>query len=409
MTKITQDQSGDRWDTLPMVLRDALFSEPNSDFLWKTCEAEHIPDPKIHDVARIAGYVLMGFIHPEDVAEEVQAAIGVDQKTAATIQSALNQRIFSPIRQDIDKIYAPLTKSQAGLQTGPKIIQEIKPSQPAPAVVAAAPALAKPTQPAPQIISQTFNATPKFGVAPVGLQQLQQQQPRPQQPQPPAQPAAASDKGWSTRAQGPVVKLGAITPGIPSPSSRGPSMSGTPNSAMSPKPPAFQTPSQQTPQKGMSEFERLDMMKKSTAAPGTVPPPQASAATPPPMMLHEVSNTAAQSPDFRFKIGMQNQMPTKPPQTPPPAKTAILEFGKAPSPTASTSTPTIQSSAPKTVHYSEYKPPVAATTDSGIRQISEFTAQPSAPVPPTPPVPTVPMAQPPKGKIIVKDFLEPTK
>ncbi len=93
-----------------MNLRESLFSEPNSDFLWKACLDEHLPNEKIYIVSKIAGYVLLGFLHPEDVAQEIRESTGIDIKTAEAIQEALNKRIFSPLRADIDKVYSPLSK-----------------------------------------------------------------------------------------------------------------------------------------------------------------------------------------------------------------------------------------------------------------------------------------------------------
>jgi len=123
MVKLSQYKILERWDILPISLREASFSEINSGFLWQTCEAEHIPDNKIYTVARITGYVLMGFLHPEDMANEMRDALGVDIRIATSISDAINQRIFAPIRPDIDKVYNPSTSGT----TTPKIFEEVRP------------------------------------------------------------------------------------------------------------------------------------------------------------------------------------------------------------------------------------------------------------------------------------------
>jgi len=46
MITLTKNQFGQRWDTLPDILREALVSETNSDFIWSTCEAQNIPMKK---------------------------------------------------------------------------------------------------------------------------------------------------------------------------------------------------------------------------------------------------------------------------------------------------------------------------------------------------------------------------
>ena len=108
---------------LAFSLREAMYSEVNSNFIWKTCQTEFIADEKIYSVARIVGYVLMGFLHPEDMANEMRDALGIDIRIATTIVDAINQRIFGPLRADIDKVYNPAS----GL-VAPKIIEEIHPA-----------------------------------------------------------------------------------------------------------------------------------------------------------------------------------------------------------------------------------------------------------------------------------------
>ena len=111
MITIIQDQAFQRWDTLPDNLRNALCDETSSDFIWKTCKDEHIPDEKIYSVARIVGYVLMGFLHPDDAAKEIQDVTGVDLRIANSIASAITPRIFTPLRASIDGIYEPAGSS----------------------------------------------------------------------------------------------------------------------------------------------------------------------------------------------------------------------------------------------------------------------------------------------------------
>jgi hypothetical protein len=383
----TEDQLAERWDLLSDGLKDALTSEATSALVWKTAEAEHIPDAKIYEIGRAVSHVLYGFIHPEDLPIQLREDPQLNPQTVAALSNAFNQKIFAALQQDLSHAYAPLIRGAA--VAGPKMIQSDKP-MPAQAMPTASIAPKAPVA-APQIISQSFTATPKFSAMPLTPA-------KPVAPAPaaiPAQPPSTPSAGWSTRApQGPVIKFGAVTPSVPT----------TTPAAKSPQQmPPLQRPQQQ-PVKGMSEFERLDAMKKGGVVPSapTIPASPtmpASPATPAavmpqgPVMLHEVSNTAAQTPDFRFKMGMQNQMPSKPPQVPLPSKPAVLEFGRSATPGGAGQTPAAQPipvpSAPKTVHYTEYKPSPAEP-----HQISEITT---------------PAPKPQQGKVIVKDFLEPQK
>lgn len=136
MTTVTQDQALQRWDTLPESLREALYSEASSDFLWKTCAAENLPEIKTRQVAKIAGYVLLGFLHPEDLSRELMELIKIDPRTAKSIQDAINNRIFSPLRADIDKTYIPLSKIEiAHPSIAPKVFQDVSSLPPKPATL----------------------------------------------------------------------------------------------------------------------------------------------------------------------------------------------------------------------------------------------------------------------------------
>ncbi len=412
MINLSSNQALQRWDTLPQVLRDALYSEPNSEFVWKTADAEHIPEQKIYGVLRVAGYVLMGFIHPEDMAAELKDRLNVDPKVCASIAEAINQRIFTPIRQDIDKIYEPPSKFGAG----PKMIQDLA---------------------GPEIISQTAKEGPSIGATPIGENQMKAAPA-------PAAPAKLPDVGWSrsTPAE-PVVKLSETRPGMPQAPARG----GSPApgaTTVGPKP--------AMPAGPMGEFERISLMQQkppAPAAPGAPMPTTAAvkmpagsaakAAEPAPVMLHEDASYQAtpKAPEFRI------QMPTarfgEENKNVPPVKPAMMELGKAALPAAGSPT-----SAPaKVVHYTEYKPaapsapgaanisaapkpsmpvPPVSMAPQGPRQVTELTsggapsskpsAPPAAPAsmpkPPTPPTPPVNTQTPaPAQKIVYKNYSEP--
>ena len=315
-----------------MALREALYSEPSSDFLWKTCQDEHLPENLIKGVSRISGYVLLGFLHPEDLALELKEQLKLDPRICSVIATAINSRVFSPLHQELDKAYEPVSK----LAAGPKMIQDIGP--------------------APVVISSTSSSGPTVSI--------------------PQMKPAAPVPGWSrTIPEQPVVQL---TPGIPTPSATPVAPKIPPRAAV----PAPQiTPAAPTIAKGpVDEFERLS---KTTTAPAT-PAPAAASSTPTPtptpaaptptpapgpVIIHEDATFKPQQkvPDFHIaqsSIESFDMNIGKGAGNAPTLRPAVLELGKTPA-----------SAAPRVVHYTEYKPPVA---QSG-RQITEVTAPPPKP------------------------------
>ena len=110
MISISKKQAGQRWDTITPQLREALFSDVNADFVWNLCQNEHLTKGKSYQVAEFAGYVLLGFLHPEDLAGELVSSIDLPTPLAKTISDQINSRIFTPLRADIDKVYSPPSK-----------------------------------------------------------------------------------------------------------------------------------------------------------------------------------------------------------------------------------------------------------------------------------------------------------
>jgi hypothetical protein len=133
MITITQKQAGGRWEALTPQLREALFSDVNADFIWDLCQNEHIPGEKSYQVAEYAGYVLFGFVHSTDLADELTKSVGLPAPLSKTISEKIDARIFAPLRVDIDKIYAPLSKSEKEAATAvlaPKLMQNATSTKP---------------------------------------------------------------------------------------------------------------------------------------------------------------------------------------------------------------------------------------------------------------------------------------
>lgn len=424
MLIVTQQQASRRWDSLTPQLREALFSDVNDDFIRKLCESEHIPDDKQEIVFGATGCVLMGFLHPEDLAGEIQGAAGLNSQVANALASAINQRVFLPIRGDIDRVYnpSPGTGTNAGstaMQGGPKIIQDIGSPTTKPPVPITPPG---PPIPIPKVISQTGTPAPaKLNLTPLMAAK----------PQPTAPPVA----GWSRATQEqPVVKLSQST--MPGPQA-------APRIPTTPPPQAPKTVP--IPIKGpVGEFERRSILSGGAATAPTfgsaTPKPAASApagAAPTPksevkpaellpIIIHQDSSSTPQQtvPDFHFPLPSQIMSGGRKDMGSSPLKPAVLELGTAPAAQKSSGM-----ASTRVVHYTEYKSPspenpVLPKTPpgppplQGPRQVTEVTAQniapppipkpmavmtppASPPMPPTPPMPPVP---PPAKKIVYKDY-----
>ncbi len=105
ITIIPKNLVNQRWDTLPQEIRDAMASDKNNDALERIYEQLHIPEDKKRIVARIAGYVFMGFVHAEDMARELEEALAMNSLHARELADSISRSVFAPYKELIEKIY----------------------------------------------------------------------------------------------------------------------------------------------------------------------------------------------------------------------------------------------------------------------------------------------------------------
>lgn len=359
MTPITPIQARQRFAKLPSILQDAMFSMQNAEIIDQTTTQNSIPEEKAGKIGDLVGWVLLGFIHAEDMATELQATLGVPSKAADEIARSLENKIFNPLKGELDKIYAPaLHKDEAA--PGPKIIQDIGP------------------------VLTASQAT--LRMQPVSAPPL-------------PKPAAA---GWSrSTPEQPVVRLS--QPSVPS-------LQNAQNMASSRVPPPAPKPVE-IPIKGpVGEFERIAAQKGA-------PRPPVVLTGPAPIIIHEDASfkPAQQPPNFHLQLPTE-QFNMQKGTTPTPMRPAVLELGnpapgaagrvvhyteyKSPSPAAPVS-------------------PQAPAVPQGPRQITEITPQ-GVPLPPAPSVPIMakpsasniptaplPPAPTPQTRVLYKDYSEP--
>jgi hypothetical protein len=378
MLTVTTEQARNRFRTVAPVLQNAIFSVQTAEIIDRIASENHLDDDRSLVLAEVVGWVLLGFIHPEDVAGELQGRASIPSPTATAIASAVTAKIFSPLKTDLDNAYAPVSHEHEETAFSPKIIQDIGPMP---------------------------------GAFP------------PPAPSPPVPKSSEPQSGWSRATpEQPVVKLSQAAVPAAATAPQAP-----PKAVPTAPPPAAKPPTSPAAAGAMDEFERLAAQrgeKKAVPSPaGGAPPtaPKPAAPEPPPVMIHEDTEFKAQpqAPGFRLEL------PAKPidmragPPPPQPVKSAMLELGSTPAPPPKTGPATT-----RVVHYTEYKSPspehpVLPKTPpppQGPRQITEITSQdlskpppvkpPVPPAPPKPPLPPAPPAPPPPNKVIYKDYSE---
>lgn len=417
---------------VPMAIKNQLGSEATIDVQDAIEHQFNLPDDSSATIGKLLQKLQIKEIDPDYFTGELAVELKLERDKALSVSAEIKKSILFPVKSDLLQYGIDISSLDKFQMPG------IKPLIPA----SVAPS---PSAPAPKIISETFSATPKFSGTPLASNR-DIAAPAPKPPQPP-QPPKPSDAGWSKATpQQPVVKLGAITSGatgsMPAPSS---AAAPAPKTISMPTAPTTTTPAMpgaKPAARSMSEFERLDLVRKGGApatptppiprqiAPAPAPAPSIpKPATPPqpaPVMLHQVTSFApieSSSSAFNAKRPAQDQLRGTTAQGPLPSRPAMVEFNNAATPGALR--PPLSPTGPTAT------PPPAPMANTGPRQMTEIQApRPAAPtpapmmsadsipmpMPPTPPKPPAPPASPTpqnspsiaatsKGKVIVKDFL----
>ncbi|MEK9180475.1 MAG: hypothetical protein AAB897_03625 [Patescibacteria group bacterium] len=342
MTNITTQQARARFTTIPQILQNEVFSVQNAEVIEQISKQNNLPDEKIGEVAEVVGFALLGFIHPEDVAKEVEERAEIPPALATAISEAINKKIFASLRNQLDEIYAPAPHDHELEEKPPVFVEEIRPP------VATAPSAPKmPTAVQPVDINKIFGPSagsgqamtrpiPPPAVKPFGAIQVK----------PPMPPAPSTATGMKVEPPKPPV------------------------SQISPIKPASSTPTSKPPGKeGLSEFERLGLAKKL----GEATEPTVLYKAPEAKLGEKVSSFKIETPIPKFDKGKPFDSARG---ITAPLRPAVLEFGTGKPPAAPPSPKAAEGKA-RIVNYSDLKttlPPVAPKP-APEREIREFTAK----------------------------------
>jgi hypothetical protein len=108
--KITEQELQKRFNSLPDALKNALDSASNLNIANQICKNHHLVDEeKMLIVQQICGFVMFGFIHYYDIADEINGFLELNNpKLAQSIAKELEVKIFIQLKSELEKNYEPL-------------------------------------------------------------------------------------------------------------------------------------------------------------------------------------------------------------------------------------------------------------------------------------------------------------
>jgi len=123
----TREQLWKLYEKLPGELKEAIFSVGTADSIWDVCERNEVEE--ISEVAKYAGWVLLGVLSPDEFEETIKKEIELKEDKAKKVSREINRFIFYPVKTSLEEIYkTSITPPPAGLKAAPP--PEEKPEAP---------------------------------------------------------------------------------------------------------------------------------------------------------------------------------------------------------------------------------------------------------------------------------------
>lgn len=121
-------------------LQQALYSYENSQAIYRTCTNHHLSDGKTAQVAAMAGQVILGFVHMDDLEKTIEEKTGIDRRVCAEIAADIRAGVIGGLTGSISSIYEPAGGEGEGPKEKVISIENIGETQAEPIPVEAAPA-----------------------------------------------------------------------------------------------------------------------------------------------------------------------------------------------------------------------------------------------------------------------------
>ncbi len=124
---LTEEQIQKRYDSLPIKLRDISDSENAIEMVRQLCRTHHLDEDRVLIIEQLIGLVILGFISVEELSQEIQENIHLNPRHSAELSQEINRKIFSPIKSELEKVYAP--------PAGAEEVLDLRSKQPVPEII----------------------------------------------------------------------------------------------------------------------------------------------------------------------------------------------------------------------------------------------------------------------------------
>lgn len=135
MIEATQQELAKKYNSLSGKLRDFLDSSQDFELIRKILKKYGLSDDDVEVLTSGVGYVLLGFIKPQELFQKTNEYLEADEKIVVEVIREINRQILYPLHNELEKLYKLETHIEEVLEK--KQIQpiiEIKKEAPKPPV-----------------------------------------------------------------------------------------------------------------------------------------------------------------------------------------------------------------------------------------------------------------------------------
>jgi len=104
MEELSRDELWAIYKTLPLELKDAIFSEDTADAIWNIAKLHEIKD--ISKLATLTGQVLSGFLPLEFFKDTIKDELGLSEDIANKASMEMEHYVFNQVKKELNELYA---------------------------------------------------------------------------------------------------------------------------------------------------------------------------------------------------------------------------------------------------------------------------------------------------------------
>lgn len=102
---------------MPEILREVLYSPAYGETILQIAKDHHLDEVKTEAVMRLSGFVIYGFIHPEELDDKIVEEIGVDKTTAREVAEEIDKKVFEEFRKELAGMYSPVSETAGQVES----------------------------------------------------------------------------------------------------------------------------------------------------------------------------------------------------------------------------------------------------------------------------------------------------